>query len=386
MADDKTQAKDATAGERVLMKGNEALAESAIRAGCRFFFGYPITPQTELAAYMARQMPKIGGTYLQAESEISAINMVYGAAAAGARAMTSSSSPGISLKGEGVSYIAGADLPAVIINVERGGPGLGSIQPSQSDYWQATRALGHGDFQMPVYAPSTVQEMADFIYHAFDVADEYRTPVMILADGLLGQMMEPVVLPPARDPKDLPAKPWATTGTHLQRPHNIANSLRLDAHELEDLIRARYERYDRIRATEQRAETYLTDDADVVIVAFGASSRISRSAVNKARAEGLRVGLVRPISLWPFPEKVIDEVVRGGAKAFLSVEMNMGQMVDDVRLAVNGRAPVSFFGRTGGVIPTPGEVLAQVEALAAKVGGAPATAAAPDTTNEKAGE
>ncbi|MBM6999984.1 3-methyl-2-oxobutanoate dehydrogenase subunit VorB [bacterium] len=368
------------------MKGNEALAESAIRAGCRFFFGYPITPQTELAAYMARQMPKIGGTYLQAESEISAINMVYGAAAAGARAMTSSSSPGISLKGEGVSYIAGADLPAVIINVERGGPGLGSIQPSQSDYWQATRALGHGDFQMPVYAPSTVQEMADFIYHAFDVADEYRTPVMILADGLLGQMMEPVVLPPARDPKDLPAKPWATTGTHLQRPHNIANSLRLDAHELEDLIRARYERYDRIRATEQRAETYLTDDADVVIVAFGASSRISRSAVNKARAEGLRVGLVRPISLWPFPEKVIDEVVRGGAKAFLSVEMNMGQMVDDVRLAVNGRAPVSFFGRTGGVIPTPGEVLAQVEALAAKVGGAPATAAAPDTTNEKAGE
>ncbi len=385
MADDKTQAKDATAGERVLMKGNEALAESAIRAGCRFFFGYPITPQTELAAYMARQMPKIGGTYLQAESEVSAINMVYGAAAAGARAMTSSSSPGISLKGEGVSYIAGADLPAVIINVERGGPGLGSIQPSQADYWQATRALGHGDFQMPVYAPSTVQEMADFIYHAFDVADEYRTPVMILADGLLGQMMEPVVLPPARDPKDLPAKPWATTGTHLQRPHNIANSLRLDAHELEDLIRARYERYDRIRATEQRAETYLTDDADVVIVAFGASSRISRSAVNKARAEGLRVGLVRPISLWPFPEKVIDEVVRGGAKAFLSVEMNMGQMVDDVRLAVNGRAPVSFFGRTGGVIPTPGEVLAQVEALAAKVGGAPATAT-PDTTNEKAGE
>ena len=385
MADDKTQAKDATAGERVLMKGNEALAESAIRAGCRFFFGYPITPQTELAAYMARQMPKIGGTYLQAESEVSAINMVYGAAAAGARAMTSSSSPGISLKGEGVSYIAGADLPAVIINVERGGPGLGSIQPSQADYWQATRALGHGDFQMPVYAPSTVQEMADFIYHAFDVADEYRTPVMILADGLLGQMMEPVVLPPARDPKDLPAKPWATTGTHLQRPHNIANSLRLDAHELEDLIRARYERYDRIKATEQRAETYLTDDADVVIVAFGASSRISRSAVNKARAEGLRVGLVRPISLWPFPEKVIDEVVRGGAKAFLSVEMNMGQMVDDVRLAVNGRAPVSFFGRTGGVIPTPGEVLAQVEALAAKVGGVPVTAA-PDTTNEKAGE
>ncbi len=385
MADDKTQAKDDRAGERVLMKGNEALAESAIRAGCRFFFGYPITPQTELAAYMARQMPKIGGTYLQAESEVSAINMVYGAAAAGARAMTSSSSPGISLKGEGVSYIAGADLPAVIINVERGGPGLGSIQPSQADYWQATRALGHGDFQMPVYAPSTVQEMADFIYHAFDVADEYRTPVMILADGLLGQMMEPVVLPPARDPKDLPAKPWATTGTHLQRPHNIANSLRLDAHELEDLIRARYERYDRIRATEQRAETYLTDDADVVIVAFGASSRISRSAVNKARAEGLRVGLVRPISLWPFPEKVIDEVVRGGAKAFLSVEMNMGQMVDDVRLAVNGRAPVSFFGRTGGVIPTPGEVLAQVEALAAKVGGVPVTAA-PDTTNEKAGE
>lgn len=395
MADIDTIKKDAdSAGkaadqaQRVLMKGNEALAESAIRAGCRFFFGYPITPQTELAAYMAKQMPKIGGTYLQAESEISAINMVYGAAAAGARVMTSSSSPGISLKGEGVSYIAGADLPAVIINVERGGPGLGSIQPSQADYWQATRALGHGDFQMPVFAPSTVQEMSDFIYHAFDVADQYRTPVMILADGLLGQMMEPVILPPARDPKDLPAKPWATTGTHMQREHNVANSLRLDAYELERMVVARYKRYDQIKATEQRAETFLTDDADIVLVAFGASSRISRTAVKKARALGIKAGLVRPITLWPFPQDIISAIADGPVKAFLSVEMNMGQMVDDVRLVVNGREPVEFFGRTGGVIPTPAEVLEHIEALAAKMGITPeaGAGAAASETSGKAGE
>lgn len=347
--------------DKVLMKGNEALAEAAIRAGCRCFFGYPITPQTELAAYMSKRMIKEGGTYLQAESEIAAINMVYGASAAGARAMTSSSSPGISLKGEGISYMAGADLPGVIINIQRGGPGLGGIQPSQADYWQATRALGHGDFHVIVLAPSTVQEMTDYVYGAFDLADEYRMPVMILADGMLGQMMEPVELP---EPKtDFPEKPWAVTGHKGKRRHNIANSLFLAPERLEETNVERFQRYEAIKAAEQRAEEYLVDDADIVLVAFGASSRIVRSAVNKARAQGIRAGMVRPITLWPFP---VDAVKRAadGAAVLLTVEMNMGQMVDDVRLAVEGCTPVEFFGRAGGIIPTPNEVLAQIESLA----------------------
>ena len=346
--------------EKVLMKGNEVLAESALRAGCRFFFGYPITPQTELAAYMSKRMPQEGGVYLQAESEIAAINMVYGAAAAGARVMTSSSSPGISLKGEGISYMAGADLPGVIINVQRGGPGLGGIQPSQADYWQATRALGHGDFRVVVYAPSTVQEMADLAFTAFDVADEYRTPVMILADGMLGQMMEPVLMPEPRDERI--EKPWATTGHKHRRAHNVVNSLYLTADELERLNVERYERYAAIERDEQRAETFLVDDADVVVVAFGASARVARSAVVEARAKGVKAGLVRPVTLWPFPKDALEAAVPT-ARAFLTVEMNMGQMVDDVRLAVAGRRPVEFFGRTGGVIPTPVEVLAQIEDL-----------------------
>lgn len=346
--------------EKVLMKGNEALAEAAMRAGCRFFFGYPITPQTELAAYMSKRMPKVGGTYLQAESEIAAINMVYGAAAAGARVMTSSSSPGISLKGEGISYMAGADLPGVIINVQRGGPGLGGIQPSQADYWQATRALGHGDFRVVVYAPSTVQEMADLAFTAFDVADEYRTPVMILADGMLGQMMEPVLMPEPRDERI--EKPWATTGHKHRRAHNVVNSLYLTADELERLNVERYERYAAIERDEQRAETFLVDDADVVVVAFGASARVARSAVVEARARGVKAGLIRPITLWPFPVDALEAAVPT-ARAFLSVEMNMGQMVDDVRLVVAGRRPVGFFGRTGGVIPTPVEVLDRIEDL-----------------------
>ena len=346
--------------EKVLMKGNEALAEAALRAGCRFFFGYPITPQTELAAYMSKRMPKVGGTFLQAESEIAAINMVYGASAAGARVMTSSSSPGISLKGEGISYMAGADLPGVIINVQRGGPGLGGIQPSQADYWQATRALGHGDFRVVVYAPSAVQEMADLAFTAFDVADQYRTPVMILADGMLGQMMEPVVMPEPRD--EQVEKPWATTGHKHKRPHNVVNSLYLTADELERLNVERYERYAVIERDEQRAETFLVEDADVVVVAFGAGARVARSAVVEARAKGVKAGLIRPITLWPFPVDALEAAVPT-AKAFLTVEMNMGQMVDDVRLAVNGRRPVEFFGRTGGVIPTPVEVLAQIEDL-----------------------
>jgi len=347
------------------MKGNEAIAEAAIRAGCRFFFGYPITPQTEVAAYMAKRMPKEHGVYLQAESEIAAINMVYGASAAGARAMTSSSSPGISLKGEGISYMAGADLPGVIINVQRGGPGLGGIQPSQSDYFQATRATGHGDFHLIVVAPSTVQEMVDLAYEAFDLADEYRTPVMVLADGMLGQMMEPVVLPQRKE--SLPDKPWAVTGHGGARPKNIVNSLHLQPEDLERTNIERYERYAKIQAAEQRAEEYLVEDADIVVVAFGASSRIARSAVNKARAAGIKVGLIRPITLWPFPTDALRRAA-ASAKGFLVIEMNMGQMVDDVRLVVSGAAPVEFFGRAGGIIPTPAEALAAIERIAAHVG------------------
>ncbi|MGI6045438.1 MAG: 3-methyl-2-oxobutanoate dehydrogenase subunit VorB [Eggerthellaceae bacterium] len=352
-------------GEKILMKGNEAIAESAIRAGCKFFFGYPITPQSELAAYMSKQMPKIGGTYLQAESEIAAINMVYGASSAGVRVMTSSSSPGISLKSEGVSYMAGSDLPGVIVNIQRGGPGLGSIQPSQGDYWQATKALGHGDFQMVVYAPSTVQEMADYTYRAFDVADKYRTPVMILGDGMLGQMMEPVVLPERKT--DFPEKPWATTGHENKREHNIVNSLELVAHELEDKNNGRYERYAEIIRTEQRAECVSTDDAEIVVVAFGASARIARSAVVSAREKGIKAGLVRPITLWPFPQDALSATFKT-AKAYLTVEMNMGQMVEDVRVVVGDKAPVEFYGRNGGVIPTPKEVLAKIEEMNEKVG------------------
>ena len=351
--------------EKVLMKGNEVLAESALRAGCRFFFGYPITPQTELAAYMSKRMPQEGGVYLQAESEIAAINMVYGAAAAGARVMTSSSSPGISLKGEGISYMAGADLPGVIINVQRGGPGVGGIQPSQADYWQASKATGHGDFQILVFAPSTVQEMVDLISHAFDTADKYRMPAMILADGMLGQMMEPVVLP---EPKNaLPDKPWATCGHKNQRAHNVVNSLYLTADDLERLNVERFARYEDIKRAEQRAETFLTEDADVVVVAFGASARVARSAVVSAREAGIRAGLVRPITLWPFPTRALEATV-GTAKAYLTVEMNMGQMVDDVRLVLAGRAPVEFYGRTGGVIPTPAEVLAKIREINGKAG------------------
>lgn len=348
--------------DKVLMKGNEAVAEAALRAGCRLFFGYPITPQTEVAAYMSKRMPKVNGTYLQAESEIAAINMVYGASAAGARVMTSSSSPGISLKTEGISYLAGADLPAVIINIQRGGPGLGGIQPSQADYWQATRATGHGDFQIIVLAPSTVQEMASLGFEAFELADRYRTPVMILADGMLGQMMEPVELPDSLELEDLPKKPWATTGHEHKREHNVANSLYLTPDELEDLVVQRYARYDDIKATEQRAEEYLVDDADVVLVAFGASARIARSAVDAARDQGVKAGLIRPITLWPFPVDAITHAAEH-AKKFLVVEMNMGQMVDDVRLAVNGRVPVEFYGRTGGMIPTPTAVFEKVQEM-----------------------
>jgi 2-oxoglutarate ferredoxin oxidoreductase subunit alpha len=344
--------------ERVLMKGNEAIAEAAIAAGCRHFFGYPITPQTEVAAYMSKRMPKIGGVYLQGESEVASINMVLGAGAAGVRVMTSTSSPGISLMSEGISYIAGSDVPCLIVNVQRGGPGLGGIQPSQSDYCQATKATGHGDFHMLVFAPSTVQEMVDLVAGAFDLGDKYRMPAMVLSDGMLGQMMEPVALPEPME-VDNDSKPWAACGHQNKREHNVINSLYINPQELEDLVRQRYEKYERIKETEQRAEEYLVDDAEIVIVAFGASSRVSRSAIDKARKEGIKVGLIRPITLWPFPEKVIWKHT-AHTKVFLSVEMNMGQMVDDIKLACRCAKPVEFYGRTGGVIPTPKEVYDEI--------------------------
>ena len=343
------------------MKVNEALAEAAIKSGCRHFFGYPITPQTEVAAYMAKRMPKIGGTYLQAESEVAAINMVLGAASAGVRVMTSSSSPGISLKTEGISYIAGSDLPCLIINVQRGGPGLGGIQPSQADYWQATRATGHGDFHILVFAPATIQEMVDLVYTAYDKADEYRMPAMILADGMLGQMMEPVEFP-EKEANHQIEKPWATTGHQNKRPHNIVNSLYLGPKELEQRVVERFKRYEIIKEKEPMAEEYLVDDADIVLVSFGATARIVKSAVNSARSMGIKAGMIRPITLWPFPEKVMQKAAKN-ASCFLSVEMSMGQMVDDVRLAVNGEKPVYFFGRTGGIIPSPAEVLGEIQRI-----------------------
>ncbi len=346
--------------ERVLMKGNEALAEAALRAGCRHFFGYPITPQTELAAYMAKRMPKIGGTYLQAESEVAAINMVMGAAAAGVRVMTSSSSPGISLKTEGISYIAGCDLPCLIVNVQRGGPGLGGIQPSQADYWQATRATGHGDFQVLVFAPSTIQEMVELVFRAFDTADQYRMPAMILADGMLGQMMEPIAFPEAQT--EFVEKPWAANGHQDRRAHNIVNSLYLQPDELEKTVVDRFARYALVKQNEASQEEYLVDDAEIVVVAYGACARIAKSAINAARADGMKVGLVRPITLWPFPAEQLARAT-ASAKSLLCVEMSMGQMIDDVKLAIQCAKPVQFFGRTGGVIPSPNEVYAQIQSL-----------------------
>ena len=351
---------------KVLMKGNEALAEAAIRAGCRCFFGYPITPQNELAAYMSKRMPQVEGVFLQAESEIAAINMVYGASAAGARVMTSSSSPGISLKSEGISYLAAADLPAVIVNIQRGGPGLGTIQPSQADYWQATRAMGHGDFHILVYAPSTIQEMADMVNLAFEASDRYRVPAMILADGLLGQMMEPVALPEAIDPADLPSKDdWALTGTGGVRPPHIVNSMRLQSVDLEATNLERFERYADIKAYEQQVELYRCEDAEVVAVAFGACSRVAKSAIDLARDAGIKAGLMRPLTLWPWPERAIEKLIAAGnVKAFLSVEMSLGQMVDDIKLTVNGRLPVAFYGRSGGMIPEPAVIKEKLAILA----------------------
>ena len=347
------------------MKGNEAIAEAAIIAGCRHYFGYPITPQTEIAAYMAKRMPKIGGVFLQAESEIAAINMVYGVAATGKRVMTSSSSPGISLKGEGISYLAGADLPSLIINVQRGGPGLGGIQPSQSDYFQATKGGAHGDFHMIVLAPASVQEMAELTVKGFDLADKYRMTSMILADGTMGQMMEPVSL-------DIPVgetveKPWAVTGTKMQREHNVVNSLFLKPEILEQTNFERYERYEVIKQNEVMYEEYLMDDAEICIAAFGIAARVSKNAINEARKQGIKVGMIRPITLWPFPEKQFAAAAEK-VKSFISVELSMGQMIEDIKLAVNGKADVTLCNRSGGMIPSPEQVLAAIKAAAEKGG------------------
>jgi 2-oxoglutarate ferredoxin oxidoreductase subunit alpha len=350
---------------KVLMKGNEAIGAAAIKAGCRYFFGYPITPQNELPEYMARELPKEGGVFLQAESEVAAINMVYGAAGAGARVMTSSSSPGIALKQEGITYIAGAQLPCVIVNMSRGGPGLGGIQPSQGDYFQSTRGGGNGDYRLLVYAPATLQEAVELVMEAFDAADYYRNPVLVLGDGMIGQMMEPVeFIEPKK--RELPPKDWATTGTQRKRKPNIINSLSLDAAELERMNIHLQKKYAMMEENEVKYETYNLDNAEVVIVAYGTTSRIVKNAIAALGEEGINVGLIRPITLWPYPIKAFDEIPNT-VKALLTVEMSMGQMIDDVKIASAGRWPVHFYGRSGGMIPKPIEIVEKVKDI---IGGA----------------
>jgi len=346
---------------KILMNGNAAIAEAAIRAGCQCYFGYPITPQNELIEYMASNLARRPGcTFLQAESEISAINMVYGASVAGARVMTSSSSPGISLKQEGISYLAACQLPAVIVNMSRGGPGLGSIVASQSDYFQATRGGGHGDYRTIVLAPSSVQESADLTHRAFDLADKYLMPVLILGDGMLGQMMEPVEFKHTA-PEVFAVRPGALCGAK-GRPSRIVKTFTSITTELEEINWSLYRRYQLIQSEETDCETFMVDDARLVVVAFGIAARIAHGVVKNARAEGLKVGLVRPITLWPFPSVVINKIAER-TKQFLTFEMNMGQMIEDVRLALQGRAETSFYGRPGGVIPTPSEVFRIVSRL-----------------------
>ncbi len=352
---------------KVLMKGNEAIGAAAIKAGCKYFFGYPITPQSELPEYMSRELPKAGGVFLQAESEVAAINMVYGAAGSGARVMTSSSSPGISLKLEGISYIAGAELPCLIVNIVRGGPGLGGIQPAQSDYFQATKGGGHGDYRLVVLAPASIQEMTDLIIEGFDIADQYRNPVMVIGDGMIGQMMEPVELRLPEKKRDLPPKDWATTGNAGRGHNNIINSLFIDPADLEELNWKMKAKYDEIEKNEKKYEVYNCDgNPDVITVAYGTTSRIVKSAIEKCKAEGINAGLIRPITLWPFAYEVINQYA-DKTKAFLAVEMSTGQMVEDVKLGVNGKKPVHFYGRTGGMIPEPDAIVEEIKKI---VGGA----------------
>lgn len=346
---------------KVLMKGNEAIGAAAIKAGCKYFFGYPITPQNELPEYMSRELPKAGGVFLQAESEVSAINMVYGAAGAGVRVMTSSSSPGIALKQEGITYIAGAELPAVIVNIVRGGPGLGGIQPAQSDYNQSTRGGGNGDYKLLVYAPGNLQEMVDLVQESFDKADYYRNPVMVVGDGMIGQMMEPIEFK-ERPVIDLPAKDWASTGTEGKRKPNVINSLFLQPEALEVHNHKLFEKYTAMKENEQRYELYNMENPEIVCVAYGTTSRIVKNAIESLKAEGINVGLIRPITLWPFPEKAF-ETIPSTVKSFLSVEMSMGQMIDDVKIALAGRYPVDFTGRVGGMIPTPEGIVEKIKEM-----------------------
>lgn len=348
-------------GERLLMKGNEVIAEAAIRAGCRHYFGYPITPQTEIANYMAKKMPKVGGVFLQAESEVAAINMVYGAASAGKRVMTSSSSPGISLKQEGISYASGAELPAVIVNIMRGGPGLGGIQPSQSDYFQATKGGGHGDYHMIVLAPSSVQELYELTVDAFNLSDKYRIITMILGDGVLGQMMEVVNF---RDEEKVinVDKPWRTNGHEMKREHNIITSIHLDPAVLEQWNIGYQKKYSEISENEQRYELVNCDDAEVILVAYGSVARIAKNVIKTAAEEGIKVGLLRPVTLWPFPTKAFERIINV-PKVFLTVEMSSGQMLEDVKLTVEGRKPVYFTGRMGGMIPRVDDIIAKIKEI-----------------------
>ena len=348
--------------ERQLMKGNEAIAEAAIRAGCRYFFGYPITPQNEIPEYMSSHMPKVGGCYLQAESETAAINMVYGASAAGQRVMTSSSSPGISLKQEGISFLACTELPAVIVNIMRTGPGLGGILSSQGDYFQAVKGGGHGDYRIVVLAPASVQEAVELVMEAFEIADQYRTPVMLMGDGMIGTMMEPVVFG-APKKRELPKKDWACTGWDGEsRNRAVINSLYIEPELMNAVINRLAVKYDEIKKNETRCEEYMMDDANICITAYGSVGRIAKSAVRMLRSENIRAGLIRPITLWPFPEASYQTAV-SHIDAFLTVEMSTGQMVEDVRLAVNGKKPVDFLGVVGGFVPTPEEIVDRVKTL-----------------------
>ena len=345
-----------------LMKGCEAISEAAIQAGCKYFFGYPITPQNDIPEYMSARLPQVGGCFLQAESEIAAINMVYGAAGAGARVMTSSSSPGISLKQEGISTLAGAELPCVIVNVMRGGPGLGNIQASQGDYFQAVKGGGHGDYHLIVLAPASIQETVDLMQTAFELGDKYRNPVMILIDGLIGQMMEPVELAENATP-ELPEKPWAATGyiPGGKKPKAVINSLYIETEQLATLTRRLQARYREIEKNEIRVETFNTEGAEFILYAYGTIARICKAAIELLAEQGVKVGLVRPITLWPFPTKAVhDAAAQNSVKAALTVEMSAGQMWEDVRLAVNGEKPVEFYGEPGSIIPTPEEIAARI--------------------------
>lgn len=347
--------------EYKLMKGNEALAEAAILAGCDAYFGYPITPQSEVLEYLAREMPKHNRIVMQAESEVASINMVYGAAGAGFRAMTSSSSPGISLMQEGISYIAGAELPCLLVNVNRAGPGLGTIQPGQGDYFQSTKGGGHGDYRMIVLAPASVQEMADFVFLGFDLADQYRNPVLILSDGAIGQMMEKVKFKPYTRPQ-IDKSSWATTGKPKTRGRNYITSLHIQPEKMEEHNKHLEEKFKKIRENEVRFEEINTSDADYLFVAYGLSARICQKAMDIARQKGIKAGLLRPITLYPYPYQRLNELA-SQVKMLLSVELNSGQMVEDVRLAVNGKRPVEFYGRMGGMMPTPEEIVHHLETL-----------------------